>query len=275
MYLGCFWAKTENAPILRRTHVESDFEPNRDKSTALLSNHSACEIGAIGITNRMELMATDKQIAANKKNAQASTGPKSTEGKLVSKMNAVKHGILAADVVIDGEDEELFAELLAALMTELDPMGSVERQLVERIAVSMWRLKRVNRGEASLFLHQRLSVEVQNATDSAAQIKQSHELIPGIDFSLSPEGRDRLDSFEKVIDNLQQKLSSGAAATGAGFIDDAMGANAISKLSRYEVAIERSLYRAMHELQRLQSARLNPNKISVPLAVDITVDKDD
>ena len=116
---------------------------------------------------------------------------------------------------------------------------------------------------------------MQNATNIAAQIKQSNELMPGIDFSLSPEGRDRLDSLEKVIDNLQQKLSSGAAATGAGFIDDAMGANAISKLSRYEVAIERSLYRAMHELQRLQSARLNPNKISAPLAVDITVDKDD
>ena len=39
---------------------------------------------------------------------------------------------------------------------------------------------------------------------------------------------------------------------GLTFIRDANGANAFSKLSRYEAAIERSLYKALHELQRLK-----------------------
>ena len=33
----------------------------------------------------------------------------------------------------------------------------------------------------------------------------------------------------------------------------------LAKLSRYEAAIERSLYRALHELRRLQTARERPN----------------
>jgi hypothetical protein len=45
------------------------------------------------------------------------------------------------------------------------------------------------------------------------------------------------------------------ATLGRSFIRDADKANAFSKLSRYETTIERSLYKALHELQRLQAAR--------------------
>ena len=38
-------------------------------------------------------MATDRQIAANKANAQKSTGPKSTDGKATSARNATRHGL--------------------------------------------------------------------------------------------------------------------------------------------------------------------------------------
>jgi hypothetical protein len=40
-------------------------------------------------------MATDAQVAANRLNAQESTGPRTTEGKAVVAQNAVKHGLLA------------------------------------------------------------------------------------------------------------------------------------------------------------------------------------
>lgn len=43
-------------------------------------------------------------------------------------------------------------------------------------------------------------------------------------------------------------------------------------LLRYETAIERSIYRALHELQRLQSAKSSDDKIA-PVAVDIDVSK--
>lgn len=38
-------------------------------------------------------MATEKQIAANRRNAQRSTGPRSAAGKSISSRNALRHGL--------------------------------------------------------------------------------------------------------------------------------------------------------------------------------------
>ncbi len=57
---------------------------------------------------------------------------------------------------------------------------------------------------------------------------------------------------------------------GLAFIRDANGANAFSKLSRYETTMERGLYKALHEVQRLQTARA-AGSVPPPLAVDIDV----
>jgi hypothetical protein len=54
-------------------------------------------------------------------------------------------------------------------------------------------------------------------------------------------------------------------------MQDALEANAFSKLSRYETPIERSLYKALHELQRLQAARREESNVPPPVAVDVDV----
>ncbi len=61
-----------------------------------------------------------------------------------------------------------------------------------------------------------------------------------------------------------------AATSGIVFSNDAKGTNAFSKLSRYETSMERSLYRTLHELQRLQAVR-HGKEVPVPLAVDIDI----
>lgn len=48
------------------------------------------------------------------------------------------------------------------------------------------------------------------------------------------------------------------------------GREKMSVLSRYEVTLERSLYKALHELQRLQAAR-DGQVVPLPEAVDVDV----
>ena len=55
-------------------------------------------------------MASEKQIKANHRNAQLSTGPKTTEGKDRSKLNSLTHGLRArVKDVLPHEDYEEFA----------------------------------------------------------------------------------------------------------------------------------------------------------------------
>ena len=53
-------------------------------------------------------MSTPAQIQANRQNAQKSTGPRTPQGKAVVAQNALKHGLLARQAVIVGEDQGQF-----------------------------------------------------------------------------------------------------------------------------------------------------------------------
>jgi hypothetical protein len=76
-----------------------------------------------------------------------------------------------------------------------------------------------------------------------------------------------------IYEEERSKSYTGAVnGLGMAFIRDANGANAFSKLSRYETTIERGLYKALHELQRQQAARRAEANIVPPLAVDVDVD---
>jgi hypothetical protein len=109
------------------------------------------------------MTVSKKQLKANKKNAQKG-GVKTDEGKAIVKYNALKHGLLAKEVVInvgDGaENVEQFSVLVQDLKTQLAPFGSLEEMLVEKIAVAYWRLRRAYRYEVGL-----LRNELDNAAD--------------------------------------------------------------------------------------------------------------
>lgn len=93
-------------------------------------------------------MATDKQIAANRRNARQSTGPKTAKGKARSSENALRHGVLSERAVSHYEENEKFNALLAQLVAELAPETALESTLVERIAILLWREKRLAAAEA-------------------------------------------------------------------------------------------------------------------------------
>jgi hypothetical protein len=106
---------------------------------------------------------SEKQLQANQKNAQKG-GVNTPEGKEIVKYNALKHGLLAKEVFIPvgegAENPEEFNALLADLGTQLQSQRTLEEMLVEKIAVTYWRLRRAYRYEVGLIRN-----ELDNATD--------------------------------------------------------------------------------------------------------------
>jgi len=96
-------------------------------------------------------MATLKQFEANRRNSQKSTGPKTPQGKSAVSMNALRHGLRARSVVLPGEDRSEFNQLCDDLEVEWHPQSRTEQFYVEQMAVSQWKLIRMEVGEAALF----------------------------------------------------------------------------------------------------------------------------
>ena len=100
-----------------------------------------------------------KKINANRRNSQLSTGPKTDVGKQASRMNALKHALLAKEIVItrgdNKEDEWAFAQLLEDLHADFQPIGVVEELEVQKIALCYWRKKRAIRYEHGAIRQQR------------------------------------------------------------------------------------------------------------------------
>ena len=96
-------------------------------------------------------MTTQKQKAANRRNAQFSTGPKTPAGLATSSMNALTHGLTAEQIIIFDEDPDDFINFRRELMERLLPAGALEEQLAGRIVMCFWCLRRVYRIEACLF----------------------------------------------------------------------------------------------------------------------------
>jgi len=94
-------------------------------------------------------MASDRQIAANKRNAQKSTGPKTPEGRAAVRLNGVKHGLTAATLVLPGESQADFESLLDSFESEHHPTTPTEEALVRQMAMSQWRLRRLYHVEAA------------------------------------------------------------------------------------------------------------------------------
>jgi hypothetical protein len=91
------------------------------------------------------------KLAANAANAQASTGPRTPEGKARSSPNARTHGLSSRVFLVADNDREFFQEFLAAWEQDLQPQGALEATLFNLIVHSAWNLRRVHILEAALF----------------------------------------------------------------------------------------------------------------------------
>ena len=153
---------------------------------------------------------SQKQIDANRENGKKG-GVKTEEGKVISKYNAMKHGLLSEMVLMEREDAGVLLALEKKLRNELKPDTEIELLLVDRIASNIWRLRRA------------LSFE----------------------------------DGEVLCTQLM-------GASSLGLMHDA------DRFFRYETMLERSIYKALHELERIQAKR-NGENIPLPIALDVDV----
>ncbi len=215
-------------------------------------------------------MASDRQVLANRQNAQGSTGPKTAEGKRVVGRNALKHGLLSRQVLLPGENAFSLAKLRRRIVDALQPAGGLERLLVDRIVQGLWRLRRLGRVETGLFVSSNCDFVAEKARAEARCHTQNI-----VAEMLSRAAAGEVTVTDEVAHAAALKRAHQAEALkerdvpmlGRAFLENE---GTFSALSRYEINIERGVYKALHELQRLQAAR-SGQIVPPPMAADVDI----
>jgi hypothetical protein len=217
-------------------------------------------------------MASQATIDANRRNARKSTGPKTRQGKSVAKMNALKHGLTAEQVVIPGENPAEFDEMRRKIYNEFQPVGWRETELVDRISSLVWRVRRVSTIEAGIFAFQCGKIELERARREVSKLELSESLtrisLMGTDEEIE-QARNQEEDAERTLDKISKSLA-------AAFIEDARSEDALSKLSRREILLERSLSQTFAEIERLQSDRKvqNGSGNRAPVTIDMKAEQE-
>lgn len=92
---------------------------------------------------KTEDVKIDRRSLTSAANGKKSRGPVTAEGKAIVSRNAVRHGILAKNIVLDDESDGRFSALLAALHEEHQPRTITEVAFIDNMAVSRWRQMRL------------------------------------------------------------------------------------------------------------------------------------
>jgi hypothetical protein len=136
-------------------------------------------------------------------------------------------------------------------------------------------LRRLRQVEAGIFaseLHGELAKRAQREANAYVRVENPFDhyidIASGTTSTVTDE-RKHKQALSKVRE-LEAARDSETATLGRTFVWDADKANAFSKLSRYETAIERQIYRALHELERRQAAR-GGAALTPPQVLDVDV----
>jgi hypothetical protein len=152
-------------------------------------------------------MATAKQIAANRLNSQRNTGPRTAQGKAVSRFNALKHGIFAVQTLMFDETAEDLAELSAEYHEHHSPANPNDSLLVDTLVHNEWRLRRMRRVEAGLWQRAYNTFVVKN-------IEVTLTCTSGDAFATNSSTFDRLQrvvnscerTYHRILKELQAKV---------------------------------------------------------------------
>lgn len=207
---------------------------------------------------------TEKQTAANRLNAAASTGPRTEEGKSVSAMNALKHGLTAKAPVLPTEDADEYRDFRQRLVDDLTPVGAFEEELVEEIIELSWRLRRACTVEQGIFVNAIAAVDepfyraqLRKFEITAADIamKRLEERLGLAGDAVVVTNEELHFLLEMQLDEAVHIKRTDEGRLAHGFIEDAAGPDGINKLARYETSLFRRRSQLMEMLTTLQSGR--------------------
>ena len=179
-------------------------------------------------------MSTEAQVLANRRNAQKSTGPRTSQGKAAVSQNAVNHGLtVTRHDVITSESRADFDLYREQVLAELAPVSPMESMLAERIVTLSWRLKRAGRIQNQVID----ALNADNISNPLTRLTQS--------LLFKRSGTPQAGPSTSLPD----------LALGRMAIKDFTNARVLDRLLMYERRIEHSLYKTLLELQRLHLIR--------------------
>lgn len=192
-------------------------------------------------------MTSLRKSDANRRNALRSTGPRTQEGKQVSRRNAIRHGLTAETVLEVSEDPADYQAFELSVTTDFDAQTAVERELVLRLASLLWRLRRAIAIETGL-LHLHAEGEAETHP-SAMQPRES-----SVRLSEVPRG-DQIDWRQgengqsgPLAPPYQDNLDIAGCFLRLATVDH----GAFDRLHRYETALWRQVRQILFMLGALQ-----------------------
>ena len=202
---------------------------------------------------------TLRQIAANRRNASKSAGPRTEEGKHRSRCNAVRHGLTAETVIDTLEDAEDYKAFEAAITADYDAQSAVERELVLRLAGLLWRLRRATTIEAGLF---EIQVEHQGEdTKDGRLAAMSRQIVYAVlgQQSVQPDhdaptlsATGELETADPGKTRIAVRPANPSVDLAGSFLRLANLPNcALDRLSRYEAALWRQVGQTLVTLDAL------------------------
>jgi len=186
--------------------------------------------------SRIDLTAiSDAKRAANQRNAQLSTGPRTPEGKQRSSQNALTHGLFAdTHLVLPGESQAAHDTLQKQFEDSLQPSDAVEASIVERMIANRWKLCRLKDLESKIYEH-----------GARAAIKyREDQYLHSLPYC---EKRKDREAQEPLREQSRQRCETDwkTVAPGTLLLSDTRWED----LARHEKRLEDQFYKAQRELR--------------------------
>lgn len=188
-------------------------------------------------------MTTSKQNKANKLNAQK-WWVKTSEWKLVSKYNAVKHW-LYAKTFFSEQDEQQFKGILSIFVAELQPVWTIENMLLERVVMCQIKLLKLAEFTSEIEEMNKIQAEICYTTS-----KLPIEQLPDLN-DIKPGRQEEYESLSSYVSYLRNKLSANYMNPTYWY-----GYELTDRLQKFDTVLENKLLRLIKEFYKFQNIRL-------------------